>query len=148
MFYAAVLLAAVITSTMSAQTQLPGQSTPEFQISRIAMAVENVEGMVKFYENVFNTHFDSLDAGGVKLYYGNLLGFSTLLAPNSLAGVEAKQSRHQFELFVKNLEEVKKRVMESGGSVREEEVQNGSTVATIVDPDGNTIILIERKEQH
>ena len=145
--HALPLLAAILilTSNMSAQTQLPGQSSPDFQISSIAMAAEHIDAMVKFYGEVFATTFTPFDAGGMNIYQGNLFGITTLIVPNAIAGVEAKQSRHQFELRVKDMEAMKKRATESGGSVREEQNEGGMHSATILDPDGNTIVFIEQK---
>lgn len=141
-----VMLAFGAVSSAIAQpsTQSPGQqnmSTPEFRVAQVDMAIDNLEPTVRFYEKVFNVKFNAFEAMGHTMYSGQLLGFNFVLTPNALAGVEAKQSRIQFEIVVNDMDAVLKRVTENGGTIREEQKQNGNRYATVVDPDKNTIVF-------
>lgn len=144
LFFIMLALGVVANAIAQPSTPLPGQqymSTPEFRIAQIDMAIENLEPTVRFYEKVFNVKFDSFEAMDHTMYSGQLLGFNFILTPNVLAGVEAKQSRIQFEIVVKDMDELLKRVTEGGGKVREEQKQNGMRSVTVVDPDNNTIVF-------
>ena len=65
-----------------------------------------------------------------------------LLCPNSLAGVEAAQNRHQFSYAVTDLDAVLARATGAGGSLSgAPQQQAGQRSATVIDPDGNTIVF-------
>jgi hypothetical protein len=72
---------------------------------------------VNFYRNLFGSTFEPLDVMGYELYTGRLLGMDFLFTPNAIAGVEAKQSRHQFDVVVADMESALRRVVESGGTI-------------------------------
>jgi len=147
-FFAVLMIAAITSAAAQPSTQPQKEQnmdTPEFRLSRVAMAVENIEPTVRFYEKVFNITFDSFEAMGQTLYTGKFLGLDFILVPNVMAGVEAKQSRHQFDVVVADMDAVLERVIEGGGTIREEERQEGIRSATVVDPDGNTMVLLKRE---
>ncbi|MBS1912805.1 MAG: hypothetical protein JST22_12525 [Bacteroidetes bacterium] len=117
-----------------------------FQLMQIDIAATNIEAMVRFYEAVFGTTFNSFDIGSdMKIYSGAVAGMKIVMAPNEIAGVVAEQSRYQFELVVDEFDSVMDRVKSSGGSIREIEGGNGSPrIATVLDPDNNTTVLHEK----
>lgn len=144
-FIALVFSITVAWGSASAQTQAQNPA-PTFRISKVAMAVTNVDAMVAFYRNVFKIDFRAVDIGnGVKLYMGTFSGMDILFAPNEIANVKAEQSRMQFDIMVPSLKDAKTQAEASGGSVREEREEAGRMIATLVDPDGNTIVVIEKK---
>lgn len=117
-----------------------------FKLSRVALAATNIEAVVNFYQNVFQTTFNAIEMGGMKLYTGPMLGMEIIIAPNEIAGVDAHQSRHQFEVFTTDMNGVIERTLASGGSIRDETPSPESTrVITVVDPDDNTTVFLEQR---
>jgi|GEM_PF-669066 len=137
-----VALCAAIAQPSTQPQELPEMAAQEFRVASIALAVENLEPTVRFYEKVFNAVFEPLEGTDRKIYAGKLLGFDFLLASNELAGVNAEQSRHQFDIVVNDLDSVLQRVTEAGGTIREQQTDRGVRTVTIVDPDGNTMLFI------
>ena len=116
------------------------------KISQVTLAVTNSKEMVNFYRNVFNAQFNEFDAMGEKMYSGNISGLNLLLCPNTIAGVDAKQSRHQFDYDTEDLDVVVKSALDSGGSVMGDIAENDKQrYATIIDPDGNTMNFYQNK---
>lgn len=145
-FLGAILFSlSVLTGSAAAQGQGAG-TAPGFRISRVAMAITKVDAMVGFYRSVFNIDFKAVDIGnGVTLYTGKFSGIDILFAPNEIANVKAEQSRTQFDIIVPNIKEAKEKAQANGGSVREENEEPSRYTATLVDPDGNTVLVIQMK---
>lgn len=115
-----------------------------FTISQITVAITNIDMMVQFYETVFRCEFSKKEAFGTTLYFGKLGDMDLLLCPNHVAGVEAKQNRQQFDFRVSDLDSIIHNVEISGGRLQGEiSVMETLKAATIMDPDGNTIVFIE-----
>lgn len=149
---AAVILAVAAGSAQGqTQRQAPppppnGGAAPGFRIAKLAMAITNVDAMVTFYRTVFDIDFRAVDIGnGIKLYTGKFAGMDILFAPNTIANVKAEQSRTQFDIIVPDIKAAKEKAQAGGGSVREEKEEAGRIMATLVDPDGNTIVVIQPK---
>jgi len=112
------------------------------------MAITNMKEMVRFYHETFGVELKGFEAyGGHMFYAGTFLGMNLLLCPNEVAGVEAKQNRHQFDIIVEDFDGVVARAAASGGTVREQDVSEGVRYATLVDPDGNTMVILEEKKE-
>jgi predicted enzyme related to lactoylglutathione lyase len=142
-----LLLASCASSTKSAAPAAGQQSTSapgEFQLDRLTFAVTNTENMVAFYQSVFNMRFKRVDGPGAYLYEGKLFGINYLLVPNEVAGVRAEQSRYQIEVKVPDVDAVVKRAVWVGGTIKGGVRDSDSRrTATIIDPDGNTIIFFQ-----
>lgn len=106
-------------------------------LTQMTLAVEHVADMVAFYNAVFAADLQPMTAYGTILYQGQLHGLSFLLCPNSVAGVQAMQNRHQFTYTVPDLMTTIERTRQAGGRV----AQQATTTATILDPDGNSIVF-------
>lgn len=116
-----------------------------FKISQVTLAANNIEKMAEFYSKVFKTELKSFEAMNSKFYSGNIAGISTMLCPNTIAGVTAEQNRHQFDYMVENLDEIIKNVLLSHGALKGEvSINENGKMATVIDPDGNTINFIEK----
>ena len=116
-----------------------------FIVLHVALAVENMEKMVAFYETVFGVKLGSYEIQGIRLYEGKIHGLKFLFAPNELAGVDARQSRHQFELAVTDIDAVAANASATGGNLRDGIQINGENrVLVVEDPDGNTIVFHQR----
>ncbi|WP_425391593.1 VOC family protein [Ekhidna sp.] len=117
-------------------------NSSNIRVEGITIAITNEDEMVKFYQNVFNIEFKQEDAFGSTLYHGSVSSFNILLCPNKIANVNAEKNRIQFDLVVTDLNETIKVVTANGGSLLEEPKQHEQEVfGSVVDPDGNTIVL-------
>ncbi len=85
--------------------------------TQITLAATNIDAMVRFYAAVFGIELRPVDAYGTTLYRGALDGVSFVLCPNSLAGVQAENSRHQFTYAVADLAAIVARAVAAGGVV-------------------------------
>lgn len=140
---AAALLIAALTAEARAQTTATAAYQPAFGIGKITMAITNMEAMVRFYESVFDTKLEPFEAMGERFYQGRLLGCVVLFCPNRIAGVVAEQNRHQFDLLTDQIDAVVQRAVSAGGTARDG-TNAGAKTATITDPDGNTMVIIQR----
>jgi catechol 2,3-dioxygenase-like lactoylglutathione lyase family enzyme len=104
---------------------------------RITLAATEVDSMRAFYDSVLDTGFEPL--GGSPLWRGTLAGIEVVLCPNDLAGVDARQNRHQLRLAVADPAGSLARVVERGGRIVDP--WNGE-VGSFADPDGNTYELV------
>lgn len=115
------------------------------KILKITIAVTNTTEMVNFYNTVFNSNLKEIATYGTKLYSGNFIGLELLLCPNEIAGVNAKQNRQQFDISVSDINSVLDKVIKNSGTIKE--VYNKTTKsASVIDPDGNTIVFIENHD--
>lgn len=113
----------------------------EMRIERIVLAVERMDEMARFYDEVFGTALQS-DAGS-PFRRGTLADIPLLLCPNEIAEVVAQQNRHQLRFAVDDLDAVLGRVRATGGVVMDEgELGDSARVAGVADPDGNTYELV------
>jgi predicted enzyme related to lactoylglutathione lyase len=114
------------------------------RLTQITLATNNTEAMVEFYSKLFALDLQATPAYGTTLYRGTLHDVPFVLCPNSLAGVQAQQSRHQFMYAASNLLEIITRALSAGGVVHEETRANEQLVnVTILDPDGNSIVFAQ-----
>ena len=112
---------------------------PVPQLTQMTLATTRTLEMVKFYDTLFDTQLQATEAYGTTLYHGTLAGIPLVICPNEIAGVEAKQSRHQLTLRVADLAALLELVEPSGGMI---ETPTVTTSAILRDPDGNTIEVI------
>lgn len=117
----------------------------KFVIGKITLAVTHMAEMVKYYEKVFQCHFQPFEMQGITFFTGQVGGFSFLFCPNTLAGVKAEQNRHQFDYIVNDLEQLVTKALSVGGSLQSPiEVSPKQKSATLIDPDGNTTVFIQQ----
>jgi predicted enzyme related to lactoylglutathione lyase len=110
--------------------------------TQITLAATNIDAMVRFYTAVLGIELRPVDAYGTTLYRGALHGVSFVLCPNSLAGVQAEKSRHQFTYAVADLAATVAGAVAAGGAV-DEAAQGNADSATLLDPDGNSIVFVQ-----
>ena len=108
------------------------------QLTQMTLATIRTTEMAKFYDTLFGTQLQVVEAYGTTLYRGTLAGVPLLLCPNEIAGVEAEQSRHQLAFKVGNLSALLQHV-ESAGGTAEIPASDSANTAILKDPDGNTI---------
>lgn len=119
----------------------------KFEVEGLTLAVFKMEQMLGFYGNVFGIELTAQEMFGAKLYTGNFDYLKLLFCPAEIAGNEAKQNRHQFDIIVFDLEEMLSKVVEFGGEIIGDvlEDENFKRVG-IYDPDRNSIVLKEWKQ--
>jgi predicted enzyme related to lactoylglutathione lyase len=120
-------------------------SGTEMKLSGITVAVNKLNQMVGFYNNVFAAGLKPFEAYGMHLYEGKLAGIKLVFCPNDAAGVRAEQNRHQFSFVVPDLEETIKAVRNSGGQQLDKVLEKeDEKVVAVLDPDSNTIELVQK----
>ncbi len=125
-------------------TMVYGQNST-IELSGLTIAVTNTTEMLRFYEKVFNCNFKEEKAGGSRLYKTKLAGISTVFCPNELANVDARQNRQQFEFDVPDLSKIRELVKNNGGRIRNHAATSGvNRQFSVIDPDGNTIIFVQK----
>lgn len=83
---------------------------------------------------------------GTTLHSGNFDNLKLLFCPAEIAGNEARQNRHQFDIIVFDLAERLEKVIEFGGEVFGEFAEDETFKSVrLYDPDRNSIILKECK---
>lgn len=108
---------------------------------RVTLATTNTESMVRFYNEVFDATLQPVPAFGTTLYRGSLAGTELQICSNEIAGVDARQNRHQFHYVVVDIEAIRKRVLASGGTL-DNPGETEPTSLTVRDPDGNSIVFV------
>lgn len=108
----------------------------------MTIAVVDMEKMVKFYENVFQIHFEKVNMFNTILNRTTIGDLELLFCPASIAQNSAKQNRHQLNLIVGNLELALSKLEKFGGSKMGEPIaKDGVIEIGIKDPDNNTMVL-------
>jgi len=115
------------------------------QMVGLTVAASNMQEMVKFYNAVFNARLKAtVHIGEEQFYAGRLCGMKLTFCPNTIAGVVAEQNRQQFRFQVADIEAVMaKGLANHGGEINPIEEYKGAKVASLADPDGNTIEFVE-----
>ena len=115
------------------------------QLVGLTVAAINMREMVEFYNAVFDARLKAtVHIGAEQFYAGSLCGMKITFCPNSIAGVIAEQNRQQFRFQVGDIETVMaKGVAHHGNEINPIEEYKGAKVASLADPDGNTIEFVE-----
>ncbi len=114
-------------------------------LERVTIAVTHLDAMVRFYNEVFDAELVAIRTFGTHRFFsGKLAGVDLLLCPNEIAGVAAQQNRQQFRIAVDDLDGALAKVLEAGGQQKGDlQRENSSRVIAVMDPDGNTLELIQ-----
>ena len=119
-------------------------SPSSIQLQAITIAAVNVEAMVNFYNHVFDSGLEPFAAFGTTLYRGQLAGLRLVFCPNEFLGIQADKNRQQLTFAVPDVEAIVRTAVDAGGwQVGELSQSAGQKVGSIVDPDGNTIELVD-----
>ena len=111
----------------------------------LTIAAVHMEGMVRFYNAVFGAGLKPTVHIGAEQFYGGAIGDLELtLCPNAIAGVVAEQNRQQFRFEVDDIEAVvEKGLANHGSEINPIDEYKGAKVASLADPDGNTIEFVQ-----
>lgn len=112
----------------------------------LTIAAVNMKEMVSFYNAVFGAGLkETVHIGDQQFYGGSLAGLEVALCPNAIAGVVAEQNRQQFRFEVSDIEAVMEKGLANHGSeINPVDEYKGAKVASMADPDGNTIEFVEQ----
>ncbi len=115
------------------------------QLVGLTIAALNMEQMVNFYNAVFDAGLKAtVHIGDEQFYAGKICGIELVLCPNAIAGVVAQQNRQQFRYQVQDIETVlRKGLANHGSEINPVDEYKGAKVASMADPDGNTIEFVE-----
>ncbi|MCY3867824.1 MAG: hypothetical protein OXG68_20510 [Chloroflexi bacterium] len=115
------------------------------QLVGLTVAAINMKEMVRFYNAVFSAGLKpTVHIGDDQFYAGELGGMKLTFCPNTIAGVVAEQNRQQFRYQVADIDAVMaKGLANHGGEINPIEEYKGAKVASLADPDGNTIEFVE-----
>jgi predicted enzyme related to lactoylglutathione lyase len=116
------------------------------QFQQITMAVNDMPAMVEFYNAVFDAELAPIQSPmGVEtpqFYKGQFLGIDLLFCPNSLLNIQAERNRHQFHLTVDDVDSLVTAGKNAGGwEFTETIITDEGKIASLSDPDGNTVVL-------
>ncbi len=114
-------------------------------LGRMAIATINMPQMVNFYRKVLNANLSPMSVGDFTFYQGRMGNVSVTLAPNEMLGIQSENSRHQLSFLVPNLETALSVAIRAGATQMEEISEEADErYCGILDPDGNSIELVER----
>ncbi|MCP4439476.1 MAG: hypothetical protein GY810_11090 [Aureispira sp.] len=117
----------------------------DLKIGKVTIAVTKINEMVNFYTTIFSCDFKKIDAYNNTLYMGEIKGVKILLCPNEIADVKAEQNRFQFDFYVKDIKKLIIDIETSGGRIigKTEGAETLQSVS-VMDPDGNTMVFIQK----
>ena len=112
------------------------------KIDKFTIAITNMPEMVEFYNNVFDAQIKAIESS--PFYVGQLAGMELLFCPNFITEIEAEKNRIQFRFVVNDVEAIVERARRGGGAEYGEQRTTETSINWgIVDPDGNSIELIQ-----
>ena len=115
---------------------------------RIVLAAKDPDACARFYAALLGMTFQAIPMGDLRFHDGRLGSLALRIFPASIAGIEAKDNRHQLGFRVEDLRAALARGLAAGGTQDAGwEVQSGAGGATVAlrDPDGNSIELFEKR---
>lgn len=115
------------------------------KLTGLTIAAINMEKMLRFYNAVFDAQLkETVHIGAAQFYGGQIAGLELTLCPNSIANVVAEQNRQQFRFAVADIEAVMRNGLANHGSeINPVDEYKGAKVASLADPDGNTIEFVQ-----
>jgi catechol 2,3-dioxygenase-like lactoylglutathione lyase family enzyme len=112
------------------------------KLSSIAFRVHNLDAMVAFYSEAFQTEFREVDTYGIRSRFGDVDGLTLKFVPIRESDDFRNFPIHQPGFIVPDVEAVIAIAIKHGGRQEGQTVHaEGKTQAAVRDPDGNTIEL-------
>lgn len=142
----AVLLALTTGAAFALHTRADesaGTAEVAFRLTRIDLVATDLDAMVRFYGGVFGVEFEPVPAGEFTFRLARLPGlFDLQILPREATRNRSTLNRQQLNLDVTDLEAVRERVLEHGGTLEGEIRPWGDRRALSVrDPDRNFILF-------
>ena len=115
------------------------------KIIKLNIAVSDGEKMARFYRETFGIEWQKFEYSGYNFYSAKLGEMELMLAPKEIAGVDVAVNNIQLTFEVQNIEQTLTSACDNKGKIKDEiQVQDDIKVAGLLDPEGNTIEVIER----
>lgn len=115
------------------------------KIIKLNIAVSDGEKMARFYRETFGIEWQKFEYSGYNFYSAKLGEMELMLAPKEIAGVDVAVNNIQLTFEVQNIEQTLTSACDNKGKIKDEiQVQDEIKVAGLLDPEGNTIEVIER----
>ncbi|WAC02756.1 hypothetical protein N7U66_03535 [Lacinutrix neustonica] len=112
------------------------------KITELVIGCFNMDAMLAFYENVFDINFKNIEIKQMKIHESYIDAIKITLCPASMAGITARDNRHQLTFAVDDIRSCIKKVEAFGGIFMNlTEETNKSIEIAIRDVDGNSIVL-------
>ena len=120
-------------------------SSSRARLTGLTIAATNMRQMARFYNAVFDAGLKAtVHIGDAQFYAGKIGELDLTLCPNAIAGVEARQNRQQLRFAVRDIEALMQRGLAVHGTeINPVDEYKGAKVASLADPDGNTIEFVE-----
>ena len=114
------------------------------KMSKITVAVNEMDAMVTFYNAVFSCNLRPIPE--TPFYAGTLFNAQLIFCPNAIAEVNAEKNRFQFDVVVEDVDQLVEIAKQSGGSAYNDRSETDSVLVWgIKDPDGNSFALVQTK---
>ena len=115
------------------------------KLKGLTIAAIDMAKMLRFYNAVFDAQLKkTVHIGAAQFYGGRMAGMELTLCPNAIANVIAQQNRQQFRFEVADIEAVMAKGLANHGSeINPIDEYKGAKVASLADPDGNTIEFVQ-----
>ena len=112
------------------------------KISELVIACFNINEMVTFYQNVFSISFSEVKIPQDNIYNGYIDKIQITLCPADMAGIKAKDNRHQLTILIDDIKSTLDNTILYKGNIMQELVESEDFLqASIRDVDGNSIVL-------
>ncbi len=121
-------------------------NTSEYTLAGLTLATTQMDAMRAFYAQVFQIQFEEVTMSGRSLYSGDWGGLKLLLCPADLAGIQADQNRHQFDIVVFDLSKTIEQALLHGGMQLGEITEDEKAWSVgMYDPDKNSLVFKQMK---
>jgi len=112
------------------------------RLNHITLAADDLDAAVRFYNALFDAQL--IQVKDMPLYSGSVGDVPFRIVSNQVAGVQSTANRYQWEFSVDDIHRIIADAEDAGGrqkdAVRE---VDGIYYAAVLDPDGNTIALVQ-----
>lgn len=113
-------------------------------IDRITLAVSDMDRMKQFYEAILPVKFYDQKLSNYALYIATVGGLEIILCPKELAGVRATINTIQLRFAISNVSRAFENGLAMGGTAITQPQKRGRAQhASLKDPDGNSLEIIE-----
>ena len=110
----------------------------------VSISTNKLQSMAHFYNTVFEAQLREIVLGDIVLYEGQIGDINITLSPTSTSNLFKRKNGHQLSFQVSDIEQVIARVKQTNGAqLQRVTIYDTNKYCGIVDPDGNTIELIE-----
>lgn len=114
------------------------------KLTEIVIACFKLEEMLDFYKSVFSIPFNEVTIPQGKIYEANDDDLKITLCPADIAGITAKDNRHQLTFVVPDINSCIRKTERFGGTLMNElEETNDCLQIAVRDVDNNSIVLKE-----